>query len=145
MERDEFIFRLNKLMDEKNLHVQLSMLMSILDCLDKSYGGLLPFEETASFLGHSFRESFNAISTNKSRLFMKLMLKSADREFIGEVIFLLMAIGKVQTLKWLYNKIPDIFRDTNLERLLGEILYEEGKFRYWEHNLIFWEVGKYLK
>lgn len=144
MERDEFIFRLNKLMDEKNLHVQLSMLISILDCLGKSYV-LLPFEETASFLGHSFRESFNTISTNKSGLFMKLMLKSADREFIGEVIFLLIAVGKVQTLKWLYNKIPDIFRDTNLERLLGEISYGEGRFRYWEHNLIFWEVGKDLK
>jgi hypothetical protein len=144
MERDEFIFRLNKLMDEKNLHVQLSMFMSILDCLNNSYG-LVPFEATASFLGHSFRESFNTINTNKSGLFMKLMLKSTDMEFIGEVIFLLMAVGKVQTLKWLYNKIPYIFRDTNLERLLGEISYGEGRFMYWEHNLIFWEVGKDLK
>jgi hypothetical protein len=143
-ERDEFVFRLNKLMDEKFFSVQLNMLLCLIEDLNRSYG-LLPFEATAYFLGHSFRESFNTIDTNKNGLRMKLMLRTTDRVFIGEVIFLLMAIGKIKTLQWLYTKSPDIFKETNLERILKEISDGDARFRYWAHNLVFWEIGKMLK
>ena len=143
MERDEFVFRLNNIMDEKIFNVQLNMFLCLIDELNGSCYEL--FESTARFLGHSFRESFNTIDTNKNGLRMKLMLRTTDREFIGEVIFLLMAIGKIRTLQWLYTKSPDIFKETNLERILKEISDGDAQFKYWEHNLIFWEIGKKLR
>lgn len=143
-ERDEFSFKIKKLTTEKNLSVQFSMFISLLDEMNGN-GFLPPIEETVEFLGHSFVESFNTVNTSKNALFMKLMLRAAEKDFIAEVIFVLMAIGKIQTLKWLYKKVPDIFKMTNMERLLIEISDGDGKFRYWEKNIVFWSIGKELK
>lgn len=143
-ERDEFQYRLRKLVEERFPKVQVSMILALMDDLH-GRDWFPSFEETAMFLGHSFSDSFEIIDTNKNGLFLRLsLMDSSDADLMAEVIFLLISIGKVKTLDWLTKKLPEIFKETNMEKVFFELCHGFGKWVYWERRLVFWKIGKML-
>jgi hypothetical protein len=144
-EWDKFAFRLKALTKEKNVNVQANMLFSLMDGILNTPADMIPFEESAYFLGHSFMDSFAAMDLGPNGLLMKLNLRRTDTYFASEIVFLLLATGKTKTLQMLYKRAPWIFVETNTKNLFNEVTVGNLRFSYYDRTSVFWNVGKDLK
>jgi hypothetical protein len=82
----------------------------------------------------------NETSKSISKILMKILLRNTDEDyFASSVIIYFMVMGKIDSLKKIYSKIPELFKKLNIDRLFKEIQYN-GKFFYKYSELIPYEA-----
>jgi hypothetical protein len=93
-----------------------------------------------SSIGSSFVRIRNEASNSISKILMKILLRNTDEDyFASSVIIYFMVMGKIDSLKKIYSKIPELFKKLNIDRLFKEIQYN-GKFFYKYSELIPYEA-----
>lgn len=139
MSRDVFLDSVKFIINEKNIDLQfnkLSQLMNLIDSLDYTDGQYI----LESAIGSSFIRIRNEASNSISKILMKIILRNTDEDYFApSVIIYFMVMGKIDSLKKIYSKIPDLFKKLNIDRLFKEIQYN-GKFFYKYLELIPYEA-----
>lgn len=135
MSRDVFLDSVKFIVNEKNIDLKfnrLSQLMERINSLDyNDYQYILE-----SSIGSSFIRIRNEASNSISKILMKILLRNTDEDyFAASVILYYMVMGKIDSLKKIYSKIPELFKKLNIDRLFKEIQYD-GKFFYKYSELV---------
>lgn len=139
MSRDVFLDSVKFIVNEKNIDLKfnkLSQLMNLIDTLDYIDGQYI----LESAIGSSFIIIRNEASNSISKILMKILLRNTDEDyFAASVLLYYMVMGKIDSLKKIYSKIPELFKKLNIDRLFKEIQYN-GKFFYKYSELIPYEA-----
>jgi hypothetical protein len=123
MSRDVFLDSVKFIVNEKNIDLKfnrLSQLMERINSLDyNDYQYILE-----SSIGSSFIRIRNEASNSISKILMKILLRNTDEDyFAASVILYYMVMGKIDSLKKIYSKNPELFKKLNIDRLFKEIQY----------------------
>lgn len=129
MSRDVFLDSVKFIVNEKNIDLKFNKLSRLMELIGPLNYTDYPYILESS-IGSSFMRIRNEASNSISKILMKILLRNTDEDyFAASVIVYYMVMGKIDSLKKIYSKIPELFKKLNMDRLFKEIQYD-GKFFY---------------